>query len=211
MLQTSATERHHLSLSQLLRRLIDEYPADRIGPVAVADWLGDRALGGVFLLFAMFNLLPLPPGSTFVTGPPLLLISVQLMLGYSRPWFPNTLKRRGITKTDLSAVLGKFLKWEIWIEKLVRPRHFGLIDGKATRIIGAICTLLSVILVLPIPLGNHLPALTMSVFALGIIYRDGLATIVGGLLTIVSLTVVSGMIFATTKAALYIARTYLGF
>ena len=41
------------------------------------------------------------------------------------------------------------------------------------RVIGAFYLVLAVILTLPIPLGNVLPALAISIIALGMIERDG--------------------------------------
>ena len=47
------------------------------------------------------------------------------------------------------------------------------------RLIGLVCTLLSFVLILPIPLGNLLPALTIAVLAFSMVQRDGLLVLVG--------------------------------
>lgn len=211
MLLTSASDRSHLSLSQLLRQLIDEHPGDEIGPAEIAEWLNERALAGLLLLFALFNTLPLPPGTTLITGIPLLLLSAQLMIGQANPWLPEFLRKRTISKAQLSIILGKFLRFEHWIERLFRPRLFKLVDGGATRLIGLVCFLLAVIVELPIPLGNQAPSLTIAMFMVAIIYRDGLAVLAGLVLTVASTVLVSGMVVAAAKGALYVARTYLGF
>ncbi len=211
MPSTPPTQREHLSLSQLLRRMIDEHPGDRIGPAEMADWLEERALAGMLLLFALFNTLPLPPGSTLITGIPLLLLSGQLMLGHAKPWLPAFLRKRQMSKTQLSAILGKFLRWEHWIERLFRPRLHSLVDGGATRLIGLVCFLLAVLVELPIPLGNQAPSLTIAMFMVAIIYHDGLAVLAGMVLTVASTVLVSSMVVAAAKGALYVARTYLGF
>ena len=74
---------------------------------------------------------------------------------------------------------------------MFKPRLVGLTKRRATRVIGAICLLLSILLWLPIPLGNHAPAITMTLFSLGLIYRDGVLVILGAVGTIVSLALVS--------------------
>lgn len=211
MLLTSASDRSHLSLSQLLRQLIDEHPGDEIGPAEIAEWLNERALAGLLLLFALFNTLPLPPGTTLITGIPLLLLSAQLMIGQANPWLPEFLRKRTINKTQLSIILGKFLRLEHWIERLFRPRLFKLVDGGATRLIGFVCFLLAILVELPIPGANQAPSLTIAMFMVAIIYRDGLAVLAGLALTTVSAVIASGLVVGAMKAALYIARTYLGF
>ena len=54
-------------------------------------------------------------------------------------------------------------------------------------IIGLICTLLALVLILPIPLGNLAPALCIGAFALALFQRDGVIALVGYLMASVSL------------------------
>jgi hypothetical protein len=58
-------------------------------------------------------------------------------------------------------------------------------------VIGAVSLLLSVILWLPIPLGNHAPAASMMLFALALMYRDGVLVILGAIGALISLALVS--------------------
>jgi hypothetical protein len=55
--------------------------------------------------------------------------------------------------------------------------------------IGIVCTLLAAVLILPIPLGNMLPATAVTVLALSLIQRDGLLAILGYLLAMASAAV----------------------
>jgi len=58
---------------------------------------------------------------------------------------------------------------------------------------GGACLLLAIILFLPIPFGNIPPAFAISAFALGILERDGLATLIGCLATIGSLLILAAI------------------
>ena len=69
--------------------------------------------------------------------------------------------------------------------------------------------LLAVVLVLPIPLGNMLPALAISMLALGILERDGFWILAGLAVAAVSAAVVSGVVFAAFKAAVYFVTKVL--
>ncbi len=55
----------------------------------------------------------------------------------------------------------------------------------ADVIVGVVCALLAVMLALPVPLGDMLPALTLVIFGLALTQRDGLAIIVGAIGTVV--------------------------
>lgn len=76
-------------------------------------------------------------------------------------------------------------------------------------VVGFICFLLSVMLALPIPRGNMLPALAISLMALGILEKDGLWVLAGLSVAAVSSVVVSGVVFALVKTAIFLVRQML--
>jgi len=126
-----------------------------------------------------------------VTGLPLLVLTAQMVAGRHRPWFPRKFDQRGVGKDHLRRIAEKLRPWEDRIERVLKPRLCALTNHRAARVIGLICFLLSVILWLPIPLGNHAPALAMTLFALALIYRDGVMAILGVIATVVSVILVS--------------------
>lgn len=205
----SASPDQPLNLSQLLTQLVETHPDEVLTPDDLAAGLRDRVWGGLLLVFAAINLLPLPPGTTTVTGVPLIVVTAQMAMGRAAPWFPAAVRRRTLAKSSLRTMLAKFLPWERRLEKLLRPRLWGLTSHRGMRVIGAVCLLLSVILWLPIPLGNHAPAFSMTIFALALLYRDGLAVIAGAICTVASLILVSGMIAGAIAAGLYVVRNWL--
>ncbi len=69
------------------------------------------------------------------------------------------------------------------LEKLLAPRLEFVFGPIGDRFIGLICFLLSLILILPIPGGNMLPAAAISIFALALTQRDGLFALIGYALT----------------------------
>jgi hypothetical protein len=194
-----------LPFSQLLTHVLDEHGGERLTFSELSSRLRDRAWGGLLLIFAAINLLPLPPGVTTVTGIPLLILTAQMIAGRSRPWFPRKLDKRGIGKEHLGRIAEKMRPWEDRIERVMKPRMCMLTNHRAARVIGLICFLLSVILWLPIPLGNHVPALAMTLFALALIYRDGVMAILGAIATVASFILIS-----FTFAAAWWAMVELG-
>jgi hypothetical protein len=193
-----------LPFSRLLTHILEEHAGERLTFSELSARLRDRAWGGLLLIFAAINLLPLPPGTTMVTGLPLLMISAQMAAGRSRPWFPRKLDQRGIGTDHLGRLAARMRPWEERIEKVLKPRWCGLTNHRAARVIGLVCLALSAILWLPIPLGNHAPALAMTLFALALIYRDGLLVMLGALATIASLVLVSVTLGAAAWALVHL-------
>lgn len=171
------------SISEILRELCEE-DSVRIGDII--DRFGGRAFGALMFVFAIPNLLPLPPGSSTVLGAPLLLLTPQLALGAQGPWLPRWVDDRRLSGADIRKAFGRLIPWVERLEKVARPRIEVFFGDVAERIIGAICAMLAFVLILPIPLGNLLPALTIGFFGFALFARDGIFAIVGYLLAGVS-------------------------
>lgn len=62
---------------------------------------GPRAFGAVLFVFAMPNLLPLPPGTSTLLGARLLLLAPQLALGRRKPWIPDRLARQAVDRETI--------------------------------------------------------------------------------------------------------------
>ena len=170
--------------------------------------LGDRAIGALLFVFSVPNVLPNPPGISTVLGAPLLFLSAQLMLG-RKPWLPRIIVGRSVAREDFEALLRRVVPWLERAEKLLRPRVSGLALPPMENLVGFTCLLLSVILVLPIPLGNISPALAISLMALGVLERDGLWVLAGLAVALASVLVVWGVVLAIVKAAIYMVGEML--
>lgn len=190
--------------SDVLKRLIRDWPGERISLHDLTTVMGDRAFAALILLFALPNCLPLGiPGLSAVLGAPIVPFAIGLMLGQNSPWLPAFLGRRSFRKTDFMMVFNKALPWLEKVERLLKPRCAWVIEGKAERLLGVILVILSIVLVLPIPFGNNPPAIAISVIALGLIERDGLTVLIGYMLGLISCAVAAAVVVALFKALVY--------
>jgi hypothetical protein len=135
--------------------------------------------GPVLFILTLPVLLPLPPGVSMILALPLLLVAPQIILGRRCLWLPRALSKRSIKHDDLVKLLHRVIPWLEKGERYVRPRLRFLTGRLGARVVGCACTLIALLLVLPIPFANLAPAIAMSVFALGLARRDGLL-ILGG-------------------------------
>ena len=178
-----------LALSQRLAQIIAEDGAERLTFSDLAARLRSRAWGGLLLIFAAINVLPLPPGTSAFFALPILIVAAQMVLGRRSPWFPKRLDRRGVTKQELGRLVGKMSWFEVRIERLFRPRLPALTGPTATRTIGIICFLLALIAAIPIPLFHVAPAAAILLFGLALIYRDGALVIAAAAAAVLSIAV----------------------
>ena len=198
-----------LPLSQRLAQIIAEHGPDRLTFSELAAKLHSRAWGGLLLIFAAINVLPLPPGTSVFFALPLLIVSAQMVMGRSTPWFPAKLDRRGVTKELLAKLIGKMAWVEARIERIFKPRLPGLTGPAAARVIGLICFLLALIAAIPVPLFHVAPAVAIVMFGLALIYRDGALVIAAAVAAVLSIAV-DALIIGSSVVALSYAASWLG-
>jgi len=195
-------ESERARLSSLLLGLAHDTSRTRISVGELLGALQDRALAALVFVFAIPNVLPVPPGTSAFLGAPLIFLTAQLALGRS-PWLPGFITQRTMAHADFASWMTRIAPWLARAEKLLRPRLAVLTLPPMEFVLGLVSLFLALVVMLPIPLGNTLPSLAVGLIALGILERDGL-WVIGGLVTgAVALFVVSGMLFATLEVALY--------
>jgi len=195
-------------LSATLLRIASKPGRDRIYIRDLLTELDHRALAALLFIFAVPNTIPVPPGVSGVLGAPLIFLALQLMLGRP-PWLPRLISDRSFAQADFEKVVVKVSPWLAKAEKLTRPRLQFVAKPPAEYVIGAVVLLLAIILFLPIPLGNMLPAIAICILALGLIERDGIWILLGTAAAIAALVIVSGVVAAFAYAAWLALTTFL--
>jgi hypothetical protein len=177
-------------LSELLRHVSDS-AGEKITLGQIANAMDDRSFGAFLVVFCLPNLVPLPPGATFILGMPLMFISCQM--AFSRLdtiWLPKRLRDYAFDNRAFSTVLDKFIPWMNKAERIIKPRFFS--GNRLTeRVLGIFALLLALIVFLPIPLGNMGPSLALALMGLGMTERDGLVMWVGVIIGLVFAVIVS--------------------
>lgn len=184
-------------LSDILARL--EMTSDpQISIRDVTDALGDRSFGASLAVFALPNLMPLPPGSTILFGIPLLFVTWQMMVpGGGTLRFPRRLENYRIDRATFSAFASRAVPLLRRVEKWMRPRLPALRHPLLERLLGAFALLLAIVVFLPIPLGNWMPALALMIIGLTLAAGDGLVLIAGVCIGLASMAGVAFVLLAT--------------
>ncbi|KGF70392.1 exopolysaccharide biosynthesis protein exod [Hoeflea sp. BAL378] len=196
-----ATEKKHPEkLSELLERLARDAGA-RVSMGEIANALNDRSFGAFLLVFALPNLIPLPPGATMVLGLPMVFVAWQMVIGYNKVWLPRALSNYTVDRATFQRMVTRVSPWLRSAETWVRPRNWPLDGPVRERLFGIFALLLAVTCVLPIPFGNWLPAFAVAVLGVAHTERDGNCLALGVITGLVSVTV-AGLVVAFTGAVL---------
>lgn len=193
------------SLSDIVGEICND-PSPEVTVGEIVHRFGGRAFGALFFLFSVPNWLPLPPGSSAILALPLLFLGPQVAMGVHRPWLPHFVDSRPLRRSDLAGGLRKMLPTLERIEHLSRPRLPFLIGPAGDRLIGLTITILALVMLLPIPLGNMAPAAAVAAFGLGMVQRDGVLAVAGYLITAIS----AGLLVIGLQALLLLMRGVMG-
>jgi hypothetical protein len=194
-----------LPLSAILLDICDD-PDPTVSVGEIVHRFGRRAFGALLFFFSAPNWLPLPPGSSTFLALPLVLLTPQVAYGVQGPWLPRFIDDREMKRAALARSIRKIVPMLQRVEKVSRPRLLWMFGPIGDRAIGLTCFLLSLVLLLPIPLGNMAPGAAIAAFGLAMVQRDGVLALIGYVITAVSaaLLVIGG------AAAIHALRELLG-
>lgn len=167
--------------------------------------MGDRGPAMLLFFAALINLLPSPPGTTLVTGIPLMVAAALIVLGRTDAWLPRVILDKPFPaksyRSGLERALPSVKRLEAYVRRRAWPRH----ESAADRCVGIVALVLATIVFLPIPLGNWLPALSLALIGLGLAERDGRLVSVGiaiGCASVAILAAAVGVVATVASAVL---------
>lgn len=197
------------TLSEALVEVAEDTSREFITIGTLMSSLEGRARAALILVFAFPNALPAIPGTSGILGLPLLYLTFQMMLGRN-PWLPKIISDRGLSRARFAQLIDRLVPYLTRTERLLRPRWRPLSGHTAEHFLGLICLILAIVLTLPVPLGNMLPAFSMCLIALGILERDGLWVILGLISSVIALVISFGVVYAIFHTVAYLVIGALG-
>jgi hypothetical protein len=167
----------------------------RSSEVSLGDVLGrieaHDGPGPVLFVLTLPVLLPLPPGVSMLMALPLLIVAPQIMIGRRDVWMPRWLCARRFKREKFAKMVERFRPTVQRAEARVKPRLRFLTGRFGACVAGAVCTLLAIVLVLPIPFANLAPALALGAFAIGLSRRDGFFVLAGYGLVLLAVAIIA--------------------
>lgn len=186
-------------LSELFSQLARD-SRDQVSIASIRDAMGNRSFAPLLVIFAAFNLIPLPPGASAFLGLPLIIVSAQMAYGRKQAWLPAFLMNRSLSAAQFRRVMDWLVPRLHRLERVVRPRYWPFWRRQGDRVIGVIALVLSIAVTLPIPFGNWLPAFATALLGLALSERDGILFAIGGAVGIASMMVIAAVIGAAGLA-----------
>ncbi len=172
------------------------------GATKISEIIEEFHENGILLAIIFFSFpvavpLPYPPGFTTIMGVPLIVLSLQLLMGSNKVWLPNMVNNYEIKNSTIIMICNKIVPIIITIERYVKPRFSIAKTIYAQQFVGLISIIAAIIVALPIPFTNSVPALGISVMTLGLLNRDGLVIIIGFIISIIGTIIAISAVVAS--------------
>ncbi|BAM90767.1 hypothetical protein S58_47880 [Bradyrhizobium oligotrophicum S58] len=203
---SSAPRRHNGPISRRLLAIARTVRSDEPSVGELFDGLESEGLGLTLLLLTLPALIPLPGPFGMVFGTLVALVALQILFGAERLWLPETLRRRPVPQRLLRNVIRAGLDWAGFAERGLREERLVWLTGRPARMLLALPLLLmAVTIILPIPMGNVMPALALIAASIGFMACDGLAVLVSILIAMAAVVWTAVLLYTGAAAADYAA------
>ena len=127
-----------------------------------------------------------------------------MLIGLENPWFPAFLRKKSLRTETYRRFVGKLEPLLIRFERLARPRFWLLPQVVMERIVSLAALVMALIVVLPVPLINQLPALSIILLSIGLGEQDGAWLGTGFLVAALAIGFAIGLAASVGLAALHI-------
>ena len=174
----------------LLGTLEEIFAGDRQSLLTLDEFLG--GLHGRSYAFAIAalnvpNCIPTGiPWLSTITGLPMVFLLVQFFAGREVPKLPALVGRRGLRRGNLQRFLDHARGFIRWLENTVHARHEWWVNGLPSRLLLIAWAANIVLLALPVPFDNLLPAWAIMFFCLALIEDDGVMAMLGWMLSAIT-------------------------
>ena len=177
----------HLKFSQDLESLLIRLQKRSLTLGEILRVTSERGFSLSIGLLALPFLFPMPPGLSSVLGFGCLVLSSQMALGRRTPWLPKSIAEFKFPQGFSRQLLQNLRRVTGWLEKIVRHRWQKITKYQSIWQINGLCMAwLAILLMLPIPFTNPLPAIGILLLAVATLEADGLLMLIGYLLTLLN-------------------------
>jgi hypothetical protein len=195
------------STSDVLEGVVRDNRNDRISLLEIKTALHER---GFAILMVFFALPVCIPAVAAIPAIPLILFSIQMIKGMDSPWIPNWVGKKTISRQTLAYMVEKASSYLRKAEHILTPRFSFASSSKGEKLIGFFSLIFSISILLPIPLGNIVPALGILLMSLGLLSKDGLVIIIGMIVGCIGVAMATLVVLIGSEAISWISGLFFG-
>ena len=182
-------DQHKVIATQVIEDVVNNSSSDRVpirDLIAAMDSVG---FGLAIMIFAFGIIIPLPPPFPSIISIPLVIFSLQMVMGYSAPKLPKRFAKLSVKRSVLAMLVQKSSPYIRKVERILRPRLLFMTSALAERVIGLFILIFATFILFPMPLSNFIPGLGILIISFGLLGRDGVVVIFGIMVGVTGLAI----------------------
>lgn len=180
-------------IEQRLRAAAAALQGERVSMQTLVQAHGNEAQGALLLLMAAPCLLPVPGVGT-VLGLGLVALALAMWRGQGANALPQRVATLAMPRPWAQRVLGLLANAYALAGRHAKARLGHLATAGRRSGMAGVVGLMALIVVLPIPFGNVLPALALMLIGLGLVFGDGVAVLLGWVVAGLATCLTSGLL-----------------
>ncbi|MFO0123432.1 MAG: exopolysaccharide biosynthesis protein [Inhella sp.] len=184
-----------LPIVERLREAATALQEERVSMRDIAQAHGPEAHGTLLLLLAMPCLLPVPGVGTLL-GLGMVALAVAMWRGQGTPYLPHRVANLELSRHWAQRVLQGLASAYALAGRHAKARWSHLTGPTWHSVIALVVALMAVIVVMPIPFGNVLPSLALTFIGLGLVFKDGIAVLLGLMGAGLAVSATGGLVLA---------------
>jgi hypothetical protein len=185
----------HHRLHRAAEALHAETAAEDIPLQHLAEAHGNAAIGTLLVLLAVPCVLPIPGVGTAL-GWGILALAVALWRGHQQVQLPAKVAALTLPRRFAQRVLRVLARFYGLASIWSRERLTTWLQPQRTRWLAPMLAWMAVLIILPIPFGNVLPAISVVLLGLALAFRDGLAVLLSIMAAVLATAYAAGFGFA---------------
>lgn len=164
-------------LSEVLDTLAMTATGDSVTVEALVEALGRRSFPTLVLAPSLIAVSPASaiPGFTTIVGLLVATITAQMLWGQTRAWLPGFITRQRITTVRLNRALNWLRRPVAYLERAAKPRLVVIV--KRPLLAMPLAAMFAIGLTMPlmevVPMSGTIAGAILSIFAIGLLLRDG--------------------------------------
>jgi len=188
----------HEKTSLILTRTLQSFEGANTNVGTLLYKLRRRSFGGVLLILAVLSLIP---GVGIFSGILMMILGIQLCVGFRSPKLMRSINKRTISVDHIRYMLNRVIPSIEKAERFIKPRWLFFTGVPLNILVGLVTFLLSIFVILPLPFTNLLPTLSIVIFSIGLMERDGLFILFGLIIASCALLVGAAIVYFALQGA----------
>jgi hypothetical protein len=202
-------DQNKIITTQIIEDVVNRTSSDRILVRDLVEAMESIGFGLAMMIFSLGIIIPLPPPFPSIIALPLLIFSMQMILGYCAPKLPKMFSNLSVKRSVVAMLVRKSAPYIRKIEAILRPRWSFMISPNVERIIGFFTLVFAAFIAMPIPFSNFIPGIGILIISFGLLGKDGLVVCCGIFIGLIGMAVSIVAILLGVEALYYFKNLFL--